>query len=43
MPKSKPELLDFLNEEDLEIIISEDDMISTFTTALHELIGHGSG
>ena len=40
LPKAKPELLDYLKEDDLEIVISEGEMISTFTVALHELIGH---
>lgn len=43
MPKLKPQNLDFLNPGDIELIVNEDAMISTFSVALHELIGHGSG
>ena len=41
LPKAKPELLNYLEEDDLETVISEDEMISIFTVALHELIGDG--
>jgi len=42
-PKVTPTTLDFLSEEDMELVIEQYDTAEVVGVAIHELLGHGSG